>query len=75
MGQISQKTAIQLFEALVEASSLFDNYPELFEMIGTYQVVTEAIIATNNEIMLDNSKKVSYNTCINCNTPKFFNNP
>jgi hypothetical protein len=40
---ISQKTAQQLLDALIEASALFDNYPELYKQIGTYQVVTEAI--------------------------------
>lgn len=33
----------QALEALLELSSLFQNYPELFEMIGTYQVMNAAI--------------------------------
>ena len=33
----------QALEALIEASNLFDNYPELFECIGTYQVINDAI--------------------------------
>lgn len=40
---ISQETALKLFNAANEALSLFDNYPELFEMIGTHQVLTEAV--------------------------------
>ena len=34
----------QALEALTELSSLFDNYPQLYEMIGTYQVMNAAII-------------------------------
>lgn len=33
----------QALEALIEIASLFDNYPELYEMIGTYQVMNAAI--------------------------------
>ena len=42
---ISQKTAIQLLEAAQEALALFDNYPELYEQIGTFQVLTSAVAA------------------------------
>jgi len=37
------KSSQQALEALIEASNLFDNYPELFECIGTYQVIHNAI--------------------------------
>jgi len=33
----------QALEALIELSNLFDNYPQLYEMIGTYQVMNAAI--------------------------------
>lgn len=36
----------QQFEALIELSALFDNYPELYEMIGTYEVMNKAISET-----------------------------
>jgi hypothetical protein len=35
--------APDLLAACIEALSLFDNYPETHECIGTYQVLTEAI--------------------------------
>jgi hypothetical protein len=35
----------QLFEACLEALALFDNYPQCYESIGTYQVLN---IAVNN---------------------------
>lgn len=50
---ISQAAAKQMFEALIEASSLFDNYPELYEMIGTYEVIQNAIDVGFNEISHD----------------------
>lgn len=47
--KISQETAHQMLEALIEASALFDNYPELIEdMTGTYQVVHAAIDRAQN---------------------------
>lgn len=35
--------APELLAACVEALSLFDNYPEAYECIGTYEVLTAAI--------------------------------
>jgi hypothetical protein len=35
--------APELLEACIEALSLFDNYPETWEAIGTYQVLLNAI--------------------------------
>jgi hypothetical protein len=35
--------APDLLEACIEALSLFDNYPETWEAIGTYQVLLNAI--------------------------------
>jgi hypothetical protein len=40
----------QALEALIEASNLFDNYPELFECIGTYQVINDAINRLMKEV-------------------------
>ena len=33
----------ELLNALIEATSLFDNYPETHEAIGTHEVINEAI--------------------------------
>jgi len=33
----------ELFDACLEALSLFDNYPEIYECIGTYQVLNTAL--------------------------------
>jgi hypothetical protein len=44
------KTNQQALEALIEASNLFDNYPELFECIGTYQVIHDAIKLLQKEV-------------------------
>jgi len=35
--------APDLLEACIEALSLFDNYPQCYEAIGTYQVLNNAI--------------------------------
>ena len=36
--------APELLEALIEASNIFDNYPNLYtELQGTYEVITNAI--------------------------------
>ena len=35
--------APDLLEACIEALSLFDNYPETWEAIGTYQVLLKAV--------------------------------
>ena len=40
----------QALEALLEALNLFDNYPQLYEMMGTYQVMLDAINALNKDI-------------------------
>lgn len=40
----------QALEALIEAANLFDNYPELFECIGTYQVINDAIKSLQKEV-------------------------
>ena len=40
-----RKQRDQLAGAVMEASSLFDNYPQLFEMKGTYQRLEQAINA------------------------------
>jgi len=42
---LAQEINQQLLEACIEASSLFDNYPECYEAIGTYQVLHAAINA------------------------------
>lgn len=42
----------QALEALIEASSLFYEYPQLYEMIGTYQVIHNAI----NRLMKEAAK-------------------
>jgi len=39
----------QALEALIEASNLFENYPQLYEMMGTYQVIHNAINQLINE--------------------------
>jgi hypothetical protein len=39
----------QALEALIEASNLFENYPQLYEMMGTYQVIHNAINRLINE--------------------------
>jgi hypothetical protein len=36
-------TQAQLLDACIEALSLFDNYPQCYEAIGTYQVLHTAI--------------------------------
>jgi hypothetical protein len=38
-----QDTAQALYEACLEATALFDNYPECHECTGTYQVLWAAI--------------------------------
>ena len=40
----------QALEALTEALNLFDNYPELYECIGTYQVIEAAIKSLTKEV-------------------------
>ena len=50
MNQISQESAKQMLEALIEATSIFDNYPETFELIGTYEVINNAIAAAQKEL-------------------------
>jgi hypothetical protein len=43
--------APELLEACIEALSLFDNHPELFENIGTYELLIRAIHkATGNNL-------------------------
>jgi hypothetical protein len=37
-------TQTQLLDACIEALSLFDNYPQCYEAIGTYEVLQTAII-------------------------------
>jgi hypothetical protein len=39
----STVTQAQLLDACIEALSLFDNYPQCYEAIGTYQVLQTAI--------------------------------
>ena len=48
MTQCRERTDLehQQLEALIELSSLFDNYPQLYEMIGTYEVMQSAIKET-----------------------------
>jgi hypothetical protein len=43
-------TKQQALEALLEALNLFDNYPQLFEMMGTYNVMLDAIKALQKEV-------------------------
>ena len=38
-----EEIASELLAACIEATSLFDNYPECSEAIGTYQVLNNAI--------------------------------
>jgi hypothetical protein len=38
-----QDIKTQLLEACIEATSLFDNYPQCWEAIGTYEVLHNAI--------------------------------
>jgi hypothetical protein len=40
----------QALEALTEALNLFDNYPELYECMGTYQVMVAAIKSLTKEV-------------------------
>lgn len=40
----------QALDALIEALNLFDNYPELYEMMGTYQVMLAAIESLKKEV-------------------------
>lgn len=44
------KTNQQALEALLEALNLFDNYPQLYEMMGTYQVMLSAIESLKKEV-------------------------
>ena len=37
------QTQAQLLDACIEALSLFDNYPQCYEAIGTYQVLHSAV--------------------------------
>ena len=39
----SEQINQELLEACLEATTLFDNYPECYEAIGTYQVLHNAI--------------------------------
>ncbi len=39
----------ELVEACIEATSLFDNYPQCFEAIGTYEVLNQAILKATGE--------------------------
>ena len=41
--QQPDKVTSELLNALIEATSLFDNYPETHEAIGTHEVINEAI--------------------------------
>ena len=50
MNQISQSAAQQMLEALIEATSIFDNYPETLELIGTYEVINNAIAIAQNDL-------------------------
>ena len=43
-------TKQQALEALIEALNLFDNYPELYEMMGTHEVMVAAIRALKQEV-------------------------
>ena len=45
----SMTTKQQALEALIEALNLFDNYPELYEMMGTHEVMVAAIKALKQE--------------------------
>jgi len=45
-----QDTQTQLLEACIEALSLFDNYPQCYEAIGTYEVLNAAIANALKEI-------------------------
>jgi hypothetical protein len=38
-----------LLDACIEATSLFDNYPQCFEAIGTYEVLNQAIAKATGE--------------------------
>lgn len=38
-----QDTQTQLLEACIEALSLFNDYPQCYESIGTYEVLNAAI--------------------------------
>ncbi len=40
----------QALEALLEAANLFDNYPQLYECIGTHQVIDSAINRLMKEV-------------------------
>ena len=42
-----QAAAQDLYEACLEATALFDNYPECHECIGTFQVLWAAINKAN----------------------------
>ena len=44
------QTKKQALEALIEALNLFDNYPELYEMAGTYEVIVSAIKVLKKEV-------------------------
>jgi len=41
--------APDLLAACIEATALFDNYPQAFESIGTYQVLQDAIAKAKGE--------------------------
>ena len=43
MNDKTQTINNELFDACLEALSLFDNYPEIHECIGTYQVLNTAL--------------------------------
>jgi hypothetical protein len=43
MSANNQPLNQQLFEACLEALSLFDDYPEAYKSIGTFQVLNQAV--------------------------------
>jgi hypothetical protein len=51
-----EEIASELLAACIEATSLFDNYPECYEAIGTYQVLNDAI----NKAIANNVKTPEY---------------
>lgn len=46
----NQTASRQALEALIEASSLFYEFPQLYEMIGTHQVIHNAINRLMKEV-------------------------
>jgi hypothetical protein len=69
----TEKTSMDLVEACIEALSLFDNHPELYEMVGTYQVLNNALRQAQLELFVGKDKKSLTNVLIPVELPILVN--